>query len=122
MAKTKKTKKSEKPLWLKYTQEEVKSIIAKLANKGFTSEKIGLFLRDQYGIPKVKLFGLKIKEVMNEKGKFEEPTILNLKNKLNKIVKHYEKNKHDKRAERSLIITRSKLKKREWYENKLKIE
>ncbi|MEK6860141.1 MAG: 30S ribosomal protein S15 [Nanoarchaeota archaeon] len=117
MPKAKKSsKKSEKPLWLKYTLEEVKAIIIKLANKGMTAEKIGLILRDQYGIPKVNLYGLKIKQVIKEKLEFEEPTIKNLKAKLDNIVEHYKKNKGDKKAERSLIITKAKLKKREDYQ------
>jgi len=119
MAKSKKTEKSmEKPLWLKYTEEEVKSIIIKLANKGMTAEKIGLTLRDQYGIPKVKLYGFKIKQVLEEKEKFQEPTNLNLQKKLDNIISHYEKNKGDKKAGRSLTITRAKLKKRKEYQEK----
>ncbi len=115
MTKIKKSKNLEKPLWLKYTGEEVKSIILKLANKGLTSEKIGLILRDQYGIPKVKLYNLKIRKVLQEKSKFEEPTIKNLKTKLDKIIEHNKNNKKDKKAERALIITKAKLKKREGY-------
>ena len=116
MAKSKKSeKKMEKPVWLKYTAEEVKAIILKLANKGMTAEKIGLTLRDQYGIPKTKLYGFKIKEVLNEKDKYEDPNVKNLKTHLDKIQKHYKKNKGDKKAERSLIITKAQLKKREEY-------
>ena len=51
---------------MKYTEEEVKSIILKLGNKGMTAEKIGLTLRDQYGIPKVSLYRLRIKKVLKE--------------------------------------------------------
>ena len=105
-----------KPTWLKYTKSEVEAIILKLANQGLTAEKIGLVLRDQYGIPDVRLFNLKIKKVL--KDKFEEPTTKNLENKLQKVIKHYEKNKQDKRAERSLIITKAKLKKRKYYKKK----
>ena len=105
-----------KPTWLKYTKEEVEKIILKLADQDLTSEKIGLTLRDQYGIPDVKLFNLKIKKVM--KDKFEEPTNLNLDKKLQKVIQHYKKNKQDKRAERSLIITKAKLKKRIDYQKK----
>ena len=60
-----------KPTWLKYTKEEVKAIILKLSNKGLTSEKIGLTLRDQYGIPTARLNGIKIKEILGED--FQEP-------------------------------------------------
>ena len=105
-----------KPAWLKYTKAEVEKIILKLADQDMTAEKIGLVLRDQYGIPDVKLFNLKVKQVM--KDKFEEPTNKNLDNKLQKIIQHYKKNKQDKRAERSLIITKAKLKKREDYQKK----
>tara|TARA_Y100000310_G_C20374020_1_gene664889 strand:- start:334 stop:696 length:363 start_codon:yes stop_codon:yes gene_type:complete len=119
MAKAKKQK-IEKPVWLKYTKEEVKAIILKLADKGLTAEKIGLTLRDQYGIPKAKIYKIKIKKVLEEKDKFKEPTTLNLKSKLEKVIGHYKKNKQDKRAERSLIITKAKLKKIQDYSNKKK--
>lgn len=117
MPRTKKSEKTNtKPAWLKYTEEEVKAIIIKLSNKGITSEKIGLILRDQYGIPKVSLYGLKIKQVIEEKSKnFQEPTNINLKNKLKRIVDHYQKNKQDKNAGRALIITKAKLKKSDEY-------
>ena len=104
-----------KPTWLKYTIDEVKAIILKLSNKGLTAEKIGLSLRDQYGIPSVRLYGIKIKEVLNN---FQEPTIINLETKLNKIISHFKKNKQDKKTERSLIITKAKLKKRQDYQKK----
>lgn len=101
--------KTEKPIWLKYTKEEVEAIVLKLSDQGLTAEKIGLKLRDQYGIPKVKLYDIKIKQVL--KDKFEEPTKLNLKVKLQKIIDHFKKNKQDKRAGYSLIKTKAKLKK-----------
>lgn len=120
MAKTKKQE-VEKPVWLKYTEEEVRAIILKLAKKGLTSEKIGLTLRDQYGVPNVNVYGFKIKEVLEKEGVYEEATNKNLKEKLDKIIRHYKKNKQDKKSERSLIITKAKLKKRDDYEkNKAK--
>jgi small subunit ribosomal protein S15 len=118
MPRTKKSKKIEKPLWLTYTEEEVKAIILKLAEKGLTAERIGLVLRDQYGIPKVKIYNLKISKVLKEKDKYTDPDIKNLNKKLEKVIAHYKKNKQDKRAERSLIITKSKSKKREDYQKK----
>jgi|SRR3989344_481458 len=124
MAKSKTSKSTqtlmEKPVWLKYTEEEIKAIILKLANKGMTSEKIGLALRDQYGIPKVKLYNLKISKILKEKEIFEEPTNKNLKIKFDRIIEHHKKNRHDRVAERSLVITNAKLKKREDYINKSK--
>jgi len=118
MPKAKIPEKIEKPVWLKFTKDEVREIILKLADKGLTSEKIGLTLRDQYGIPKAKIYNLKISKILKEKDKFEEPTTLNLQNRLEKIKEHYKKNKQDKKAERSLIITKAKLKKRNDYSKK----
>jgi small subunit ribosomal protein S15 len=108
-----KEKKIEKPVWLKYTAEEVKGIIQKLANKGMTAEKIGLTLRDQYGIPKTKLYGFKIKEIMADK--YEDPNVKNLKLGIDKIDAHYKKNHGDQKAKLSLNITKAQLKKREEY-------
>jgi small subunit ribosomal protein S15 len=102
-----------KPTWLKYTKEEVVAIVKKLAEKDITSEKIGLILRDQYGIPSVRLYGIKMKEAMEDK--FQEPTTLNLDKKLKKIIDHFKKNKQDKKSERALVITKAKLKKRTDY-------
>ncbi len=102
-----------KPTWLKYTKEEVVAIVKKLAEKDITSEKIGLILRDQYGIPSVRLYGIKMKEAMEDK--FQEPTTLNLDKKLKKIIYHFKKNKQDKKSERALVITKAKLKKRTDY-------
>ena len=102
-----------KPTWLKYTKEEVVAIVKKLAEKDITSEKIGLILRDQYGIPRVRLYGIKMKEAMEDK--FQEPTTLNLDKKLKKIIDHFKKNKQDKKSERALVITKAKLKKRTDY-------
>src|SRR3989344_3242809 len=119
MAKSKTSKSTqtlmEKPVWLKYTEEEIKAIILKLANKGMTSEKIGLVLRDQYGIPKVKLYNLKISKILKEKDIFQEPTDKNLRIKLERIINHHKKNKHDRTTERALVITNAKLKKSEEY-------
>lgn len=117
MVKSRKSQ-TEKPLWLKYTEEEVKQIIIKLANKGLTSEKIGLVLRDQYGIPKVSLYNLKIKKILEEKNLFEDPTLKNLKNKSEKLNNHMRLNSHDQVGKRSQTITKSKLKKIQEYNEK----
>jgi len=102
-----------KPVWLKYTEEEVKEIILKIAEKnpGMTAEKIGLVLRDNYGIPKAKIYGVKISEVLKDAGKYISPDQENLKAKTANLEKHSIRHKHDQRTKRSLIITKAKLKK-----------
>ena len=111
----KSTEELEKPVWLKYSEDEVSLIILKLAEKGLTAEKIGLVLKDQYGIPRVKLYNLKIKDVLKEK--FQEPTIINLQKKVERITLHNQRHKNDKKAGRSMIISKAKLKKRFEYKN-----
>jgi ribosomal protein S15P/S13E len=118
MAKTRKSEKLEKPVWLKYSETEVKELILKLSEKGLTSEKIGLTLRDQYGIPKVSIYGLKIRKVLEEKGKFIEPTNINLKGRIENLNGHRKTHIHDQSAKRALTIAESHLKKREEYKNR----
>jgi len=106
-----------KPIWLKYTEQEIKDIILNLIKKDpeLTAEKIGLVLRDSYGIPKTKIYGLKIGKVLKQEGLYKNPDLINLTKKQDKIIKHIEKNKQDKRTGRSFIITKAKLKKTKEY-------
>ncbi|MBR9704906.1 hypothetical protein GOV12_05825 [Candidatus Pacearchaeota archaeon] len=114
MAKSKEnTNKLEKPVWLKYTKKEIEAIIVKLANKDMTAEKIGLTLRDQYGIPKVKLYDIKIKEVMGDK--YKDQNTINLNNKIDAITLHNRKYHGDQKAKRQLNIAKANLKKRKEY-------
>ncbi|MBM3246917.1 30S ribosomal protein S15 [Candidatus Pacearchaeota archaeon] len=109
-----------KPIWLKYTEQEIKEIILKLVEKQpeLTAEKIGLILRDNYGIPKTKIYGFSIGEVLKEAGKYENPDLKNLTNKVENLEKHLGKNHGDKRAGRSVILSKAKLKKVEDYSKK----
>ncbi len=106
-----------KPIWLKYSEEEVKEIILKIAEKtpGITTEKIGVILRDNYGIPSTKIYGFKIGDILKKAKKYESADLKNLKAKLEKILKHIGKNKQDQKTKRSLILTKAKLKKVEDY-------
>lgn len=101
-----------KPVWLKYTETEVKEIILKIIEKNpeITSEKIGLVLRDNYGIPKTKIYGFRISQVLKESNKYVSPDEKNLTKKAEKLEKHLAKNHGDKKTRRSFITTRAKLK------------
>jgi len=106
-----------KPVWLKYTEQEVKDIILALAKKdpSLTAEKIGLILRDTYGIPKTSIYGFKISQVLKEANIYENPDKINLAKKVEKLEEHYKENKQDKKTHRALMITRAKLKKNKDY-------
>lgn len=43
-----------KPEWVAYGAEEIKDIIRKLAKEGVPATRIGLILRDEYGVPLAK--------------------------------------------------------------------
>merc|ERR1712083_823339 len=57
------------PTWLKKTSEDVKEHIYKYAKKGLTPSKIGVELRDQYGVAQVRFVtGNKILRILKAKG------------------------------------------------------
>ena len=113
VSKSKATSKIKKPVWLKYTEQEVKDIILNLIKKQpkLTTEKIGLILRDSYGIPKTKIYGFKISEILKDANLHKSPELENLTEKTKKLEAHLSKNKQDKKTGRALIITKAKLKK-----------
>jgi ribosomal protein S15P/S13E len=85
---------TEKPK--KISQEEFEKKVLELAKKGLTSEKIGEELRQQNIHPKD--YSKKISKILGTK--YINPDIKNVKAKLERVKKHYEKNKQDKRAMR----------------------
>ena len=111
------TKKITKPVWLKYTEEEVREIILNLIKKQpeLTTEKIGLILKDTYGIPKTKIYGIKIGQVLKQENLYKNPDLLNLEKKESSIQEHIKRNNQDKRSKRALGITKAKLKKTREY-------
>ena len=91
-----------KPDWIKTKPKELEKLVVDLAKKGNSPEKIGLILRDEHGIPKAKLIGKKISQILKE-SKVKMPSE---KEKINKNIEvlrsHISKNKHDYPAQRSL--------------------
>jgi len=111
---------SKKPMqktapWVKLKKEEVEEIIIKLAKKGHSSAEIGLILRDQYGIPSVKIKELHMSERIAKtmkKHNIYPPFPEDMYNLLRKAVllhSHMQKNKKDYTSKRGLQITESKI-------------
>ena len=109
MTKTEEEIKKELRFPEKITQEDYEKKILELSGKGFTAEKIGEQLRKQ-GIH-TKEYDKKISKVLKEKGKYINPDLKNIEEKLEKIKKHYDKNKQDKRSMRDRDRTAAKLRK-----------
>ena len=99
--------------WLTYKEKEVELLISKLAKEEKTPSQIGLFLRDNYGIPSVKQVTKKnITTILKEKKLLKEipEDLMALIKKTVMLRTHLEKNHKDKSAKRGLQLTESKIK------------
>jgi small subunit ribosomal protein S15 len=115
-----------KPEWFKLTPEEVEKITVQLSKKGIGEAKIGLILRDSYGIPSVKAAtGKSIRQILKAnipEAKTKLPyELTNLIKRLKKLKKHFESNKADIRAKRGIQLTESKIRRLEKYYKKKKV-
>ncbi|MGC8812266.1 MAG: 30S ribosomal protein S15 [Candidatus Aenigmatarchaeota archaeon] len=102
------------PKWVKYKKKEVEDLVIKLAKEGNTSARIGMILRDQYGIPDVKaITGKSITEIMKENNLYPQfpEDLLSLFRRAVKLRDHLEKNKADKHSLRGLQLLESKIRK-----------
>lgn len=102
------------PEWLdeEKNAEWVEDKIIELAKAGNSPSMIGVILRDQYGIPLVKVItGKKITEIL-EKHDLTHDVPEDLRNLIAKaasIHRHLEDNKRDNVAKRNLQLTESKI-------------
>lgn len=111
-SKSKRPLKINKPSWLTYKPKEIELLVIKLHKDNKTPSQIGLYLRDAYGIPDVKLIvGRSITKILEDKQLLakvpEDLTALIRKSIM--IGKHLEKNKQDMPAKRGLQLTQSKI-------------
>ena len=109
---------SKKPLsrsskWVKYKPKEVEELVVRLAKKGKDSRKIGIELRDQYGIPSVRdITNVKISRIMKKNDAYRKEVPEDLYNLMRKAVNlyaHMEKNGRDYTSYRGLELTESKI-------------
>lgn len=96
----------------KIKTRDIEELIVELAHAGNTPSQIGIILRDQHGIRKVKETSKKkIEKIMKEKGISSEipRDLLNLIRKSVNEFKHMEKNRKDMVAKRGYQLTVSKI-------------
>ncbi len=122
------TKPSEKSKlsWIRYKPKEAELLVVKLSKEGKTPSQIGLFMRDVYGIPDIKLVtGKSITAILNEKSllsKIPEDLMALIKRSV-KLRKHLGPNKQDVSAKRGLELTESKIRRLvKYYKNSGKLE
>lgn len=108
---------SKKPLqktakWVDYKPEEVEDLVIKYAKQGLQSAKIGSILRDQYGVPSVKVVTKKtIAQILKENDLYSKlpEDLFNLLKRVVELRVHLEKNKRDYQSYRGLELTESKV-------------
>ena len=59
--------------WVEYEKEEIEAIAQKLAKEGNEPAKIGLILRDRYGIPSASKYGISIMKISEDHAKRPVP-------------------------------------------------
>ncbi|MEK6894582.1 MAG: hypothetical protein AABX10_03910 [Nanoarchaeota archaeon] len=95
---------AEKADWTKIKPAEVEKIIVDLARQGIGPEKIGLILRDQHGVPKAKLLGIRVGKILAKNKLDINSENKNISLKIDGLKKHSEKNKHDYTAMRKAVM------------------
>ncbi len=98
----------------KLSREEFEKRVLALAEKGLTAEKIGEALRKE-GIHS-KEFEEKLSKILGDK--YINPDEKNISEKLEKLEKHYSKNKKDRKAMRDRERVSAKLRRLRKYLNK----
>ncbi len=88
---------------------EVEAKVVELAKSGTPPEKIGLILRDQFGVAKVRAFGKKISQILKENDLYVDSEHANIAKKVDTLKGHFENNKHDYSAKRSLMTYTAQL-------------
>jgi len=101
-----------KPAWSVLDAAEVEKHIVKMHTEGVSMAVIGLRLRDQYGVPNVRLVtGKSILQTLNEKGA-TPPTPEDLEALLKRSVNiqiHLKEHKFDHANRRGLQLTEAKI-------------
>ena len=102
------------PTWVSYKAEEIDKLIVKLYKSGNSISKVGMILRDTYGIPSVRHITKsrigKILQANNSAPKLPEDITFLVKKDI-RLVKHLDGNKKDMTVWRGLQITESKINK-----------
>jgi small subunit ribosomal protein S15 len=100
------------PEWSDTSKEELEKIVMKLHDSGISSSRIGLTLRDQYGVPSAKLvLGKNLNRFLKENNALPEiPEDLgNLMRRALHIRKHLKSNAKDVHNKRALQLIENKI-------------
>ncbi|MEK6928489.1 MAG: 30S ribosomal protein S15 [Nanoarchaeota archaeon] len=88
--------------WVKIKPADIEKIVIELHKEGKAPAKIGLILRDKHGIPKVKLLGKKVEQILKNASLTPVKEKDAMTKKIEKLKRHILKNKHDYTSKRAL--------------------
>ncbi len=100
------------PAWSDVSKEELEKTIMKLHESGMAPSRIGLTLRDQYGVPSTKLvLGKSVTEFLKDRNVLPDlpEDLTNLMRKALHVRKHINANKKDVHNKRALQLTENKV-------------
>jgi small subunit ribosomal protein S15 len=100
------------PSWLTQGAKETELLVVKMAKDGKSPSLIGTRLRDEYGVPSVRLVtGKSVVQILQEKQLVTDipEDVMALITKVVLIKKHLDENKKDMTAKRGLRLTESKI-------------
>jgi len=103
---------SSAPYWLAYSPDEIEEIALRLNKDGISKSEIGIILRDQYGVPSVRLVtGKKLTRLLRDNDiqeDFPEDFLLLMRKAVN-LRDHLSKNKSDVGAKEGLELVEAKI-------------
>ncbi|HLC48094.1 MAG TPA: 30S ribosomal protein S15 [Candidatus Norongarragalinales archaeon] len=100
-------------MWVTVSKDEIEAIVEKLAREGRKEAEIGLILRDQHGVPSIKMIaGKTISQLLKEKGMQPKypSDLIDLIRKAVRMRKHMGNNKKDKLNSKQLVHVEAKIK------------
>lgn len=112
-SKSHKPQRSTAAMWVQLSKEEIEAHAERLAKEGRKEAEIGLILRDQYGVPSVKMLtGKTVSELLKEKGLAPKypSDLIDLIRKAVRLRKHMLNNKKDKWNAKRLSNVEAKVK------------
>jgi len=99
----------EKPKWLKLSEVELKKIITELIKTEEQPAKIGLILRDKYGVPTTRVYGKKLAVYLREAGLTTNIEVKNAEKKFERMKEHLKENITDRKTKHKLQKAQSRM-------------
>jgi small subunit ribosomal protein S15 len=115
---------TENPEWVPLSATEIEDLIVRFTEQGYTSARIGLVLRDQYGVPDIRLAtGKTATEIMREKGVMPDlpEDLSNLMRRAISLNVHVKSHKGDFSNQRGLSLIEARIRRLERYYKRMGI-